>query len=203
MYVYTPQPKYAVYTNNSMHVCMCAYVCMHVYMDVCMHVYVCVCMCMCVYMYTCVYACMCVCMYVCAYVYVCVHACMRVCMRAYVYIYMYIIFARRLPKLSNFCQRAYAINLWEGYTSKKHLFCKRVKGRLHFQNSFYLCQRADGKTTIPRIIYIYRKVYGRVTLPGIMENYTSKIILLLNNVNWGGWGEEGGGREFEDGGKGN
>ena len=33
------------------------------------------------------------------------------------------------------------------------------------------------------------------------ENYTSKIILLLNNVNWGGWGEDGGGRESEDGGR--
>ena len=96
---------YIAWCVCTMHVCVCAYVCVHyVWVHMCVHVcvhmcvhicvgayvcaYVCVCvrvcMCACVYV-QCMYVCACVCMYVCmcvcmcACVYVCVHVCVCMC----------------------------------------------------------------------------------------------------------------------------
>lgn len=70
-----------------MHVCLCVFVCIHVYLCVCMHVYLCtsVCVCMCpVCLCMCVHACvpMCVCMHV-SCVPMCVYMC-PMCTYAYV-----------------------------------------------------------------------------------------------------------------------
>ena len=90
-------------------------------MYACLHEYMYTCVCVCVRVYIRVY----VCMYVCTYVYVCVYACMRVCICTYKYIHY-------------FCQRAYALNLWDG--------------GLHFQETSILPEGLRVKVTLPKFI---------------------------------------------------
>ena len=70
--------------------CVCVYVCVHVYICVCVCVYACVCMCI----YKCVYACVYVCVhvYICVYVcmYACVYVCVCVCMHVYMCVCLYV-----------------------------------------------------------------------------------------------------------------
>jgi hypothetical protein len=74
--------------------CVCACLCLSVFMSVCVHVcmcmfvYVCVYMCACVYVYVCVFVCMCVCVYVCVHVCVYVCACVCVCVCALVCVHL-------------------------------------------------------------------------------------------------------------------
>ena len=79
-----------------------------------------------------------------------------------------------------------AEGLRDGYTSKIHsIYARGLTGRLQFQESSIFTGR----------------YMGGLHFQESWENYTSKTILLLNNVNWGGFGEDRGGRESEDGGR--
>ena len=118
-----------------MHVCICMYACVHEYM----------------------YTCVSVCMYVCTYVYVCVCACMCVFMCTYIYT---LFLPEGFQNYLIFCQRAYAINLWESYTSKKHLFLREglMAGYTSKTHSIY-ARGLMGRLQFEELS-IYRKVQG-------------------------------------------
>ena len=78
---------------NAIHVYICLYICMYVYICLCMsmyvYIYVFICLYMFIYVYTCLYICLYMFIYMFIHVYICLHLFMYVFICLYMFIYVY------------------------------------------------------------------------------------------------------------------